>query len=55
MKTTKVQYLGFLIERGAFGWYVLDWDYETETVIHLAKNKTAAMNWIDRRTFGFDN
>lgn len=28
----RYQFLGWIIERGITGWYVIDWDYETESV-----------------------
>jgi len=34
MKKTKWEYLGLIIEKGVFGFYVIDWDYECETVLN---------------------
>ena len=47
---SRFQYLGWIIEQGAAGWYVIDWDYEGDgDVFYRAPNKYAAMAWIDRR------
>ena len=40
---------GHLIEKGVFGWYVLDWDYEHERVISGPfKTKAKAIDWVIR-------
>lgn len=46
----RFHYLGYIIEQGLFGWYVLDWDYEHEQPIGpVHKSKHAAMTWCEGR------
>lgn len=33
MKRNRMQFLGYIIERSAAGFWLLDWDYEGEQVI----------------------
>lgn len=45
--TRRYQFLGYIIEQTALGFWVLDWDYETETPIGpVHKSRYAAENWI---------
>ncbi len=48
MKATRYNYMGYLIERGRKCWYVLDWDYESERVTHIAKSEKAAQIWCEQ-------
>jgi len=51
---TQWEYEGFTIERGAFGYYVIDWDYTDEQVcnggqpfkkLHEAENYILKLRW----------
>ena len=46
----RFQYLSYIIEKSAAGWWVLDWDYEDEYVVAGPyRSKHAAMNCVDAR------
>lgn len=43
------EYLGYMIDKGLFGWYVADWDYE-HTIWHGPfDSKNKALDWIEKR------
>lgn len=45
-KPRRYQFLGWIIEKGLMGWYVLDWDYDGFEKTHfLANNERAAQDW----------
>ena len=48
---TRYQFLGWIIERGRFGWAVIDWDYEGEFLMHVARTESAAQAWCEQRSF----
>jgi hypothetical protein len=43
------EYLGYIVERGATGWRVLDRRYEATTWCHTARSEHAARAWIRRQ------
>ena len=45
------EYLGYRIEysRLARMWFVIDWDYEVETVVGVTRTKLMAMELCERR------
>lgn len=46
----KINYDGYLIQRGALGYYVMDWDWEMERdVAGPLASMEAAKRWVDRR------
>jgi hypothetical protein len=45
-KRIKYNFMGYLIEQEGRHWYVLDWDYDVENVIHQTTSKQAAENWV---------
>ena len=46
----KINYDSYLIERGALGYYVLDWDWEAERdIAGPFKSIEQAKRWVDRR------
>lgn len=49
-KRKRYQYLGWIIEKGAFTWAVLDWDYEGERVAYVARSEHEALAWADRNS-----
>ena len=50
MSAHRYQFLGWIIERSLTGWAVLDWDYEGEYLIHVARSERAAQAWCEGRS-----
>lgn len=51
----KINHEGYLIERGGAGYYICDWDYESETVIAgPVRTLDAARAFIDSRNTGYN-
>lgn len=46
-KPRRYQFLGWIIEKAPQGWYVLDWDYESENVAHYATTEQRALDWAE--------
>jgi hypothetical protein len=44
-KTKRYDFLGFIIEKGCMGWFVLDWDYECENIIHHCHSEKQAQDF----------
>ena len=44
----QMEYCGFLIERGLFGWHVVDWDWEYSKTLTVQPTKAKALDWIDK-------
>lgn len=44
----QVEFEGFIIEDGAAGYWVLDWDYESEAPLAFCPTVAAAEYWILR-------
>ena len=42
----QVEFEGYLIERGAGGFWVIDWDYESEETVALCRTLDDARSWI---------
>lgn len=52
MKIHRESFEGFIIEEGAAGFWVLDWDYESDQPLAFCPTVEAAKTWILRHLGG---